>query len=84
MHTPSVVNLLVTGLVASSTVASFGTSSGAVALSRRNVAALIAIAAPALALPSSHLIDARHQYVFLYLFLLGRETWFSSWITSCN
>ena len=52
MHTPSFVQLLATGLVASSTVASFEFPTvGAVSL--RHLGTLVAIAAPALALPAA-------------------------------
>ena len=52
MHTPSFVQLLATGLVASSTVASFQfPAAGAISL--RSVGTLVAIAAPALALPAA-------------------------------
>lgn len=61
MHAPSVLSLLVSGLAAS-TVTGFelgAPGAGSVALSRRSVALMAAIAGPAMALPAD--IEARHH-----------------------
>jgi len=52
MYTPSLTQALLTGLVAASAVASYDVSSPVNGLSRRSVAAILAVAGPVLAAPT--------------------------------
>ena len=58
MHTPSLVQIIVTGLAATSAVASFEVSN--TGLSRRYVGALVALAAPAFAAPTIEQREPHH------------------------
>ncbi|KAL1888017.1 hypothetical protein Sste5346_009814, partial [Sporothrix stenoceras] len=62
MHTPTLVQLVLGGLAATSAVYGFQPSSGVKALSARNVASLIALAAPAMAVPMMKEIDTREPH----------------------
>lgn len=63
MHAPSVLSLLVSGLAAS-TVTGFelrAPGAGSIALSRRSVALMAALAGPALALPTEMDVRSPHH-----------------------